>query len=40
MTIFERALDFVRDGDTVGLGSGRAATAFVEELGRRVAGGM
>ena len=40
MTIFERALDFVRDGDTVGLGSGRAATAFVEALGRRVAGGL
>jgi ribose 5-phosphate isomerase A len=40
MTIFERALDLVRDGDTIGLGSGRAATAFLEALGRRVAGGL
>src|SRR4030088_209370 len=40
MTIFERALDFVSDGDTVGLGSGRAATAFIEALGRRVGGGL
>ena len=40
MTIFERALEFVRDGDTIGLGSGRASAAFIEALGRRVAGGM
>ena len=40
MTIFERALDLIRDGDTIGLGSGRAATAFIEALGRRVAAGM
>lgn len=32
MTIFERALEWVRPGDTVGLGSGRAAAAFVRVL--------
>jgi ribose 5-phosphate isomerase A len=31
-----RALEFVRDGMVVGLGTGRAATAFVEALGERV----
>ena len=40
MTIFERALDFVRDGDTIGLGSGRASAAFIEALGRRVGQGL
>jgi ribose 5-phosphate isomerase A len=35
----ERALDFVGDGDVVGLGTGRAATAFVEALGRRMGEG-
>jgi ribose 5-phosphate isomerase A len=35
-----RALDFVHDGAVVGLGTGRAATAFVEALGRRVKNGM
>ena len=35
-----RALDYVRDGQTLGLGTGRAATAFVVELGRRVAEGL
>lgn len=35
MTIYDRALEFVRDGDVVGLGSGRAATAFIEALARR-----
>jgi len=32
MTIFERALQWVRPGDSVGLGSGRAASAFVRVL--------
>lgn len=32
MTIFDRAVQLVCDGDTVGLGSGRAATAFVHAL--------
>jgi ribose 5-phosphate isomerase A len=36
----EAALDFVRDGMRIGLGTGRAATAFVEALGRRVAAGL
>jgi ribose 5-phosphate isomerase A len=40
MTIFERALDFVADGDTVGLGSGRASEAFIRLLGQRVAAGL
>ena len=35
-----RALDFVKEGQTLGLGTGRAATAFVVELGRRVAEGL
>src|SRR5262245_28855411 len=40
MTIYERALDFVRDGDTIGLGSGRASAAFIRLLGERVRGGL
>ena len=36
----EAALEFVKDGMSLGLGTGRAATAFVEALGRRVAGGL
>ena len=36
----EAALDFVRDGMRIGLGTGRAATAFVEALGARVAKGL
>lgn len=35
-----RALDFVKDGQTLGLGTGRAATAFVRALGQRVAEGL
>jgi ribose 5-phosphate isomerase A len=38
--IAERALDYVRDGETIGLGTGRAATAFVRALGDRVAAGL
>jgi len=34
------ALDFVKDGDVVGLGSGRAATAFVHALATRVRSGL
>src|SRR5581483_1982295 len=40
MTIYERALEFVREGDVVGLGSGRAATAFIQRLGARVQQGL
>lgn len=36
----EAALDFVRDGMKLGLGTGRAAAAFVEALGGRVARGL
>jgi ribose 5-phosphate isomerase A len=39
MTIYERAVDLVADGATVGLGSGRAAMAFVSQLGERVRAG-
>ena len=35
-TIIERALDFVADNSSIGLGSGRAARAFVKALGERV----
>jgi ribose 5-phosphate isomerase A len=38
--IAERALAWVRDGDVIGLGSGRAACAFVEILGARVRAGL
>ncbi len=34
------ALEFVEDGMTLGLGTGRAAAAFVEVLGARVAEGL
>ncbi len=40
MTIAERALAFVKDGDVVGLGTGRAASAFVRVLGARVQAGF
>ena len=33
MTIVERALELIEDGSTIGLGSGRAAQAFVRALG-------
>jgi ribose 5-phosphate isomerase A len=36
----QRALDWVRDGQTLGLGTGRAATAFVRALGERVRAGL
>jgi ribose 5-phosphate isomerase A len=40
MTIYERALEFIADGDAVGLGSGRAATEFIKLLGARVRAGL
>ncbi len=40
MTIYERALEFVQDGDIVGLGSGRASMAFIQLLGERVKAGL
>src|SRR5688572_23332945 len=39
MTIYERAVELVTDGTTIGLGSGRAAEAFIRLLGERVRGG-
>jgi len=39
MTIVERALELVPNGSTIGLGSGRAAQAFVRALGERLRGG-
>ncbi|HET6574382.1 MAG TPA: ribose-5-phosphate isomerase RpiA [Fimbriiglobus sp.] len=39
MTIYERALELVTDGAVIGLGSGRAAWAFVGLLGERVRAG-
>lgn len=35
-----RALDWVEDGEVLGLGTGRAAVAFVEALAERVAQGL
>ena len=40
MTIYERALEFVRDGSTIGLGSGRASIEFLKLLGARVGAGF
>ncbi len=40
MTAAERALEGVRDSMTLGLGTGRAATAFISVLGERVAAGL
>jgi len=39
VTIYERALELVPDGAAIGLGSGRAACAFVKLLGERVRSG-
>jgi ribose 5-phosphate isomerase A len=39
MTIYERALELIPDGAVIGLGSGRAATAFLKALGERVRAG-
>jgi ribose 5-phosphate isomerase A len=39
-TVARRALEFVADGMVVGLGTGRAATTFVEALGERVQQGL
>jgi len=39
-TIYERALDFIPEGSTVGLGSGRASTEFIKLLGARVHAGF
>jgi ribose 5-phosphate isomerase A len=38
--IAERALKFISDDSVVGLGTGRAATAFIHALGKRVSEGL
>jgi ribose 5-phosphate isomerase A len=40
MTIVERALELVPNGSRIGLGSGRAAQAFVKALGERLRKGI
>jgi ribose 5-phosphate isomerase A len=40
MTIYEKALEFIKEGSTVGLGSGRASTEFIKLLGKRVQAGF
>jgi ribose 5-phosphate isomerase A len=40
MTIYEKALEFIKEGDVVGLGSGRASTDFIKLLGARVKAGF
>ena len=40
VTLATHALGFVRVGDVVGLGSGRAATAFIRSLGAKVREGL
>ena len=40
MTIVERALELVQNGSRIGLGSGRAAQAFIKALGERVRRGQ
>ena len=39
MTIVERALELVPNGSRIGLGSGKAAQAFVKALGERLRNG-
>jgi ribose 5-phosphate isomerase A len=38
--IASRACEFISSGMVLGLGTGHAATVFIEELGRRVKGGL
>lgn len=40
MTVADRALEYIRDGMVVGLGTGRAATTFVHALGEKVKAGL
>src|SRR5437879_3110962 len=39
-TIYERAVDFIKDGMIAGLGSGRASNEFIKLLGARVQAGL
>lgn len=38
--VADKALEYVQSGQTIGLGTGRAATAFLHALGRRVRDGL
>lgn len=40
MSSADTAIAMIRDGDAIGLGTGRAATAFVRALGERVRAGL
>src|SRR5262245_30825433 len=40
MTNADKALEFIKDGMTVGLGSGSASERFIKALGERVRGGL
>jgi ribose 5-phosphate isomerase A len=40
MTIYERALAFIADGDNIGLGSGRASAELIKALAGRVRAGL
>jgi len=40
VTVADRALEYIRDGMVVGLGTGRAATTFVHALGEKVKAGL
>jgi ribose 5-phosphate isomerase A len=40
MTIYERALQEIQEGEVIGIGSGRASSAFIRLLGERVRQGM
>lgn len=40
ITIYERAVELIRPGQTIGLGSGRASTEFIRLLGKKVQEGL
>lgn len=40
MTVYERALELIQEGMTVGLGSGKASTEFIKCLGEKVKSGF
>jgi ribose 5-phosphate isomerase A len=40
LALAERPLELIRDGSVVGLGTGHAATAFLQKLGERVRAGL
>jgi len=39
-SVATRAIEFIKDGDVVGMGTGRAATAFIHALGAAVKEGL